>query len=134
GSVLLNIQPAGINATPNNVAGSVVLRDSFGGFNAGAISGKFLGDGSGLLNIQPAGINATSNNVAGSVVQRDDQGGFNAGNIQVQNNLLSLGLADFTGASHTLPVKAVLMADTPTTCQGSKEVLIKTDAAPGQQL
>lgn len=49
----------------------------------------------------------------------------------------TVGLAaivDLSGKTQTLPVKAVLSGSTPATCTASKELLIKTDATPGQQL
>ncbi|MCU1284837.1 MAG: hypothetical protein JWO13_1187 [Acidobacteriales bacterium] len=49
-------------------------------------------------------------------------------------NTFSAGIQDFSSAAATLPVKAVLAINTPLTCTASKELLVKTDVAPGQQL
>jgi hypothetical protein len=45
-----------------------------------------------------------------------------------------LGTWDASNAAATLPVRAVPIASTPGSCTANKELLIKTDAAPGQQL
>jgi hypothetical protein len=45
-----------------------------------------------------------------------------------------VGKWDASNAAFTLPVKAVLIANTPASCTPNKELLIKTDAASGQQL
>jgi hypothetical protein len=49
-------------------------------------------------------------------------------------NTFTAGTQDFSGADATLPVRALLSAATPATCVASKELLLKTDATPGQQL
>jgi len=49
-------------------------------------------------------------------------------------NTFTTGTQDFSGAAATLPVRALLSAATPPTCVASKELLLKTDATPGQQL
>jgi hypothetical protein len=49
-------------------------------------------------------------------------------------NTFTAGTQDFSGAGATLPVRALLSAATPASCVASKELLVKTDATPGQQL
>ena len=50
------------------------------------------------------------------------------------SNTFTAGTQDFSGAGATLPVHTVTIAQTPATCVGGKELLIKTDAPGGQQL
>ncbi len=50
------------------------------------------------------------------------------------SNTFTAGTQDFSGAAATLPVRAILSANTPAACVASKELLIKTDAPAGQQL
>jgi len=50
------------------------------------------------------------------------------------SNTFTAGTQDFSGAAATLPVQAVLNANTPAACVAGKELLIKTDATAGQQL
>jgi hypothetical protein len=50
------------------------------------------------------------------------------------SNTFTAGTQDFSSAAATLPVQAVLNANTPAACVASKELLIKTDAPAGQQL
>jgi hypothetical protein len=129
GQGLFNIPPFAVGAQFANVANSVVMRDSVGSFSANQITANvFSGSGQGLFNIPPFAVGAQFANVANSVVMRDANGSFSAGGIQ------AFGQADFTGAISTAPVKAVLAANAPTSCLASKELLIETDAPPGQQL
>ena len=51
-----------------------------------------------------------------------------------QSNTFTTGTQDLSAATRTLPVKSVLSANAPPTCAANKELLIKTDAAAGQQL
>ena len=51
-----------------------------------------------------------------------------------QGNTFSAGKQDLSGAAQTLPVKSVLSSNAPATCAANKELLVKTDAAAGQQL
>ena len=133
GAGLFNIPPFAINGTPLTVPNSVVARDSNGNFAANQITAStFSGSGFGLFGIPMSAINATALNLPNSVVARDANGGFVAGNLQV-NQLTSSGLVDFSGAV-TAPVRTVLTANIPSLCFSSKELLLVTDAFPGQQL
>jgi hypothetical protein len=125
---LFGITPSGVNAQSTNVANTIVMRDSFGNFTANQINGSFIGLGNGLFGIPPTAVGAQSQNVANSIVMRDPNGNFAAGGIQ------AFGTTDFTAATSTAPVKAVTTGNTPTTCFASSDLLIKTDATPGQQL
>ena len=49
-------------------------------------------------------------------------------------NTFNAGTQDFSGAGATLPVRALLSAAAPASCVASKEMLVMTDASPGQQL
>jgi hypothetical protein len=49
-------------------------------------------------------------------------------------NTFTAGTQDFSGAGATLPVRALLAAAAPASCVASKELLVMTDATPGQQL
>ncbi|HZD09445.1 MAG TPA: hypothetical protein VE176_14405, partial [Candidatus Limnocylindrales bacterium] len=140
GSALFGIPQSAINATPFNNPFSVVARDSNGSFAANQVTATtFSGGGFGLFGIPPSAINATPFNNPFSVVQRDANGGFAAGNLQVtgnlqvMNQLTSSGFVDFSGAV-TAPVRTVLTANIPSLCFSSKELLLVTDAFPGQQL
>jgi hypothetical protein len=134
GAGLFNIPPFAINATPLTVPNSVVARDSNGNFAANQITAStFSGSGFGLFGIPMSAINATALNLPNSVVARDANGGFVAGNLQVMNQLTSSGFVDFSGAV-TAPVRTVLTANIPSLCFSSKELLLVTDAFPGQQL
>ncbi len=50
------------------------------------------------------------------------------------SNTFTAGTQDFSGATATLPVHAVLAANAPSSCVAGKELLIETDAPAGQQL
>ena len=131
---LFGIPQSAINATPLNLGFSVVARDSNGSFAANEISAtSFSGGGFGLFGIPQSAINATPLNIGFSVVARDSNGGFATGNLQVTSQLTSSGLVDFSGAV-TAPVRTVLTANIPPLCLTSKELLLVTDAVPGQQL
>ncbi|HLK07595.1 MAG TPA: hypothetical protein VKV30_06635 [Candidatus Angelobacter sp.] len=131
---LFGIPQSAINATPFNNPFSVVARDSNGDFAANQITAiTFSGGGFGLFGIPQSAINATPFNNPFSVVARDGNGGFMTGNLQVMNQLTSSGLVDFSGAV-TAPVRTVLTANIPPLCLTSKELLLVTDAFPGQQL
>ena len=137
---LFGIPQSAINATPFNNPFSVVARDSNGSFAANQITATtFVGGGFGLFGIPQSAINATALNEPFSVVARDANGGFATGNVQVtgnlqvMNQLTSSGLVDFSGAV-TAPVRTVLTANIPPLCFTSKELLLVTDAFPGQQL
>ena len=137
---LTNIPPSAVGATPANVANAIVSRDSFGNFVANQIqAANFFGNGFGLTNIPNNATTATDASTPGAIVARDGFGGFSASQIQVNGLSISglisdLGAADFSNGTSTAPVKAVLSVNTPATCQASRELLIKTDAVPGQQL
>ena len=131
---LTNISPLAVGAQPGNIPNSIVLRDINGNFAASQISAQnFIGNGFGLTNISPQAVGAQPGNIPNSIVLRDINGDFAANQINATGLILS-GNADFTAASSTAPVKAVLSANTPTSCATSKELLIKTDAPAGQQL
>jgi hypothetical protein len=141
---LFGIPQSAINATPFNNPSSVVARDSNGSFAANQVTATtFSGGGFGLFGIPQSAINATPLNDAFSVVARDQNGSFAAnqitattfsgGNLQVMNQLTSSGFVDFSGAV-TAPVRTVLTANIPPLCFTSKELLLVTDAVPGQQL
>jgi len=57
-------------------------------------------------------------------------------NVALTNaaNTFTAGTQDFSGAGATLPVRALLSAAAPASCVASKELLVMTDATPGQQL
>ena len=137
---LTNIPPSAVGATPANVANSIVSRDIFGNFVANQIqAANFFGNGFGLTNIPNNATTATDANTPGAIVARDGNGNFSVSQIQanglnVSGLLTSFGSADFSNGSSTAPVRAVLSANTPVTCLASRELLIKTDALPGQQL
>jgi hypothetical protein len=141
---LFGIPQSAINATPFNNPFSVVARDQNGSFAANQVTATtFSGGGFGLFGIPQSAINATPLNDAFSVVARDQNGSFAAnqitattfsgGNLQVMNQLTSSGFVDFSGAV-TAPVRTVLTANIPPLCFTSKELLLVTDAVPGQQL
>jgi len=137
---LTNIPPAAVGATSSNVANAIVARDSFGNFVASQIfASNFVGAGFGLTNIPNSATSATEFDLPNAIVARDAGGGFNAGfinasSLKVSGPLTNTGLTDFSASQATLPVQAVLSANTPASCQASKELLIKTDAPAGQQL
>jgi hypothetical protein len=111
---------------------AVVTRDSNGNFGANQIiASLFTGSGAGLSNIPVTALPP-------AVVTRDSNGNFGANQIFAAGlstgNLNASGFADFTTASKTAPIRAVLSSATPTSCLASKELLIKTDALAGQQL
>jgi hypothetical protein len=140
GSGLVNIPAVAVGATSSNTPNAVVQRDQNGNIFASAVLANFFsGNGGGLMGIQNSATTATNNNTPNTIVARDVSGGFSAGFINVTNisadGIISSGLIDFSGASlGTEPVRAVLSANTPATCAASRELLIKTDATPGQQL
>jgi hypothetical protein len=140
GSGLVNIPAAAVGATSSNAPSTVVQRDQNGNIFASAVLANFFsGNGGGLSGIPNSATTATNNNTPNTIVARDVSGGFSAGFINVNNisadGIISSGLIDFSGASlGTEPVRAVLSANTPATCAASRELLIKTDATPGQQL
>ena len=243
GAGLFNIPPAAINATPINIANTVVARDADGSFSAGSISGSsanfsgaatpsnsvlavndtgnqgfsfsvnsannpaalfissgptvfmagkitgattvlssngdltlngtatahaFSGDGSALTNVSStkigslsqadiatvAALNAetASRQTADTAIQASIAAETSARQSDVSNlqasinnvsaadaklaasNTFTAGTQDFSGATATLPVRAILSANTPAACVASKELLIKTDAPAGQQL
>jgi len=126
---LANIPPLAVGAQTVNFPGAIVQRDGNGDFSAGQISANnFIGNGFGLTNVPPLAVGAQSVNFPGAIVQRDGNGSFSAGGLSLT------GIADFTAAASTAPIKAVLSTNTPVSCLASKELLIKTDALPGQQL
>jgi hypothetical protein len=126
---LINVPPLAVGAQTVNFPGAIVQRDGNGDFSAGQISAQnFIGNGFGLTNVPPLAVGAQTVNFPGAIVQRDGSGSFSAGGLNLT------GIADFTAAASTAPVKAVLSINTPTSCVASKELLIKTDALPGQQL
>ena len=130
---LMNIPPAAVGATRDNIPNAIVARDQFGGFVAGQVQAlNFVGGGFGLTNVPNSATTATDTNTPGAIVARDSFGNFAVN--QISAFALNLGLADFSNVSSTAPVKAVLSINTPALCQPSKELLIKTDALPGQQL
>ncbi|HST80070.1 MAG TPA: hypothetical protein VLN58_16410 [Verrucomicrobiae bacterium] len=99
----------------------------------------FSGSGAGLSSIPNSATTATDVNTPNAIVARGAGGGFTAGSISAADVraaglLTNTGVTDFSGGQATLPVKAVLSANTPTNCQASRELLIKTDAPAGQQL
>ena len=137
---LTNIPLSAVGATPTNTANSIVSRDEFGNFSAGQVQAlNFVGSGFGLTNLPNSATTATDVNTPSAIVARDANGGFNAGSISVTDLkaaglLTNNGVTDFSGSQATLPVRAVVSVNTPTTCQASRELLIKTDAPAGQQL
>jgi hypothetical protein len=143
GSRLFNIQPSAVGATTNVAPNSVVERDQNGSIVANAVIANgtgFAGNGFGLTNIPNSATSATNSNTANAIVARDANGGFSAATIQATSMnlfggfLTNLGLTDFSNGANTSPVRALLSANTPATCNNSRELLIKTDATPGQQL
>jgi len=136
---LTNVPPVAIGATSSNTPNSVVQRDQNGNIFASAVAANFFsGNGGGLSGIQNSATTATNNNTPNAIVARDASGNFSAGFIQANNlsanGIVSSGLIDFSSAKTTAPVRAVLSANTPATCDANRELLIKTDATPGQQL
>ena len=139
GAGLFNIPPSAVGATFLNNPNTVVMRDSTASFAANQIfANNFLGNGSGLFNIPPSAVGATDANLPSTIVARDASGNFSANNIfasvlNVFGQLTNAGLTDLSNGS-TLPVHAVTSVNTPVSCIANRELLIKTDAAPGQQL
>ena len=140
GAGLFNIPLTAVNATAIAIPNSVVARDADGSFQGNQIAANlFSGSGAGLFSIPNSATTATDVNLPSAIVARDAAGGFNAGSInasglKVSGPLTNTGLTDFSASQATLPVQAVLSANTPASCQASKELLIKTDASAGQQL
>jgi hypothetical protein len=140
GSGLVNIPATAVGATSSNTPSAVVQRDQNGNiFASGVLAYFFSGNGGGLTGIPNSATTATSNNSSNTIVARDASGNFSANFINATNissdGIVSSGLIDFSSASlGTEPVRAVLSANTPATCAASRELLIKTDATPGQQL
>lgn len=140
GGGLFGIPNSATTATTVSTPNTIVLRDNGGSISANSvISNFFSGNGAGLFNIPNSATSASSANTPNTIVARDSSGGFVANNIQAfglsvgAGGLSSFGLIDFSSGT-TTPVHAVLSANTPTSCTASKELLIKTDATPGQQL
>src|SRR6185437_8137420 len=137
---LTNIPNSATTATSVNSNDTIVARDEFGNFSAGQVQAlNFVGSGFGLTNLPNSATTATDVNTPSAIVARDANGGFNAGSISVTDLkaaglLTNNGVTDFSGSQATLPVRAVVSVNTPTTCQASRELLIKTDAPAGQQL
>jgi hypothetical protein len=141
GAGLFAIPPVAVGAQSGNVQNAIVVRDFFGNFSANQINANsFVGGGFGLTNIPNSATTATEFNFPSTIVTRDANGGFVAGFVQVSNlnvmggMLTNSGQTDFSTGTITAPVRAVLSANTPTSCWTSRELLIKTDATPGQQL
>ena len=137
---LFNIPNSATTATTVSNPNTIVLRDNGGNISANSvISNFFSGNGAGLFNIPNSATSASSANTPNTIVARDSSGGFMANNIQAlglsvgAGGLSSTGLVDFSSGT-TTPVHAVLSVNTPPSCTASKELLIKTDATPGQQL
>ena len=131
---LFNIPNFATTATDQNVPGAIVARDFGGNFFANQVNAfNFTGNGFGLLNIPNAATTAQTGNTPNAIVSRDANGAFSAGLITA-NGLVNNGVTDFTAASSTLPVKSVPAINTPSTCQAKRELLVKTDVTPGQQL
>jgi hypothetical protein len=110
-------------AASANAAGTIVKRDSNGNFAAGAITGRFVGDGSALTALNAANLTgtiddwrlsfdaasaiaaangATSANTAGAIVKRDSSGNFAAGTMTGAfagdgSGLTALNAASLTG-------------------------------------
>src|SRR5262249_16092574 len=122
-------------ATTLNSNNTIVARDQFGSFSGSQIQAlNFVGPGFGLTNIPNSATTATEFNFPSTIVARDTAGGFLTSTIQVQQYLISKGITDCTNATSTAPVKTVLSVNTPSSCQASQELLIKTDARPAHQL
>lgn len=140
GSGLFNIPPAAVGATPNNFPNTVVARDFSGSLAANQIfANSFAGSGQGLFGIPNSATTATAADTPNTIVARDASGNFTTSNvfalgINATGQLVSTGVTDFSIGQATSPVHAVLSANTPTTCLANRELLIKMDAAPGQQL
>jgi trimeric autotransporter adhesin len=140
GSGLFNIPNSATTATTVSAPNTIVLRDAGAGISANYVNSNFFaGNGGGLFNIPNSATTATAANTPNAIVARDGGGGFTANFIQAfglsvgAGGLSSFGVTDFTSGT-TAPVHAVLSANVPTSCMASKELLIKTDAVPGQQL
>jgi hypothetical protein len=133
---LTNVPNSATTANSSNTANSIVARDSFGNFSAGQISAlNFAGPGFGLTNVPNSATTATSANTPNAIVARDASGNFTTGGLNVLNQLTSAGPVDFSNAAgFTAPIRAVFSNNTPTICTASRELLIKMDAFPGQQL
>lgn len=141
GSGLFNIPNSATTATTLPSANTIVLRDTAGGITANQITGSLIfGNGSGLFNIPNSATTATSAFTPNTIVARDANGSFSA--MVITTNYLNMfagrltntGGTDFSSGSETSPVQAVLSANTPGACNASKDLIIKTDAIPGQQL
>jgi hypothetical protein len=136
---LTNVPNSATTATPAWVNSAIVSRDQNGGFSAGQIfAANFAGGGFGLTNVPNSATTATSTNTPNAIVARDVSGNFSANFINANNisadGIVSSGLIDFSAAITTAPVRAVLSVNTPATCYAGRELLIKSDATPGQQL
>ena len=137
---LTNIPNSATTATEQNLSGAIVARDIFGNFAAGQIFAQsFTGSGFGLTNIPNSATTAQSSNTPDTIVARGPSGEFAAGTVTasgVMTNLFlaNIGTFDSSNAVSTLPVKSVLSINTPATCTQSRELLVKMDATPGQQL
>jgi hypothetical protein len=120
-------------------------------------SNSFTGNGAGLTNVNAAtaatatnalalgGLAATAFEQVANKNAANGYAGLDTGSRIAKaqapsatvytdgSNAFSAGTQDLSGAGATLPVKAVLSANTPTSCVANKELLIKTDAGPGGQ-
>jgi len=95
--------PAGnTTGSSSNTSGTLVLRNSSGGFFAGAITAEsFSGNGANISNLNASNLTsgtlsndrttATENNTANTIVLRDSSGSFSANNITITGNLIVSG-------------------------------------------
>ena len=95
--------PAGnTTGSSSNTSGTLVLRNSSGGFSAGAITAEsFSGNGANISNLNASNLTsgtlsndrttATENNTANTIVLRDSSGSFSANNITITGNLIVSG-------------------------------------------